>query len=202
MILSDLSILKAIESGDIEIAPYDRERLGPNSYDVTLGRNLLTYSNPVDEVGPNSRFNILQAGSLDASREHNTRQHVIGPQGFWLYPETLYLGVINEFVRTSSRYVPMIDGTSSAGRLGISVHATAGRGDAGYAGHFTLEISVIQPIRVYAGMPIGQIWWLKVDGDVARPYGARASSNYHSPVREENPMPKPSAMWRKLKAGK
>lgn len=182
MILSDREILYQREHGGLDIFPFAQDRLGPNSYDVRLARNLLAYHDV----------------ELDAARENECAFFQIPPEGLVLFPGVLYLGVVEEFVRTGPRYVPMIDGTSSAGRLGISIHCTAGRGDAGFCGHFTLEISVVQKVRVYAGMPIGQIWFLEVEGDVLRPYGARPGSNYMQRAPQVDPYPQPSAMHRKL----
>jgi hypothetical protein len=113
MILSDTSILAAIKAGDITVTPFDVARLGPNSYDVTLARTLLTLR-----------------GTLDAARECEAQPVFLTEVGMVLQPGQLYLGTVNEHVAASAKYVPMIDGTSSAGRLGISVHVTAGRGDA------------------------------------------------------------------------
>lgn len=79
---------------------------------------------------------------------------------------------------------------SSVGRLGIRVHATAGNGDVGFRGHFTLEIDVIEPVRVYAGMAIGQLVWSSVKGPVVRPYGTRKSSKYQN----QGPAPVASRM--------
>ena len=64
------------------------------------------------------------------------------------------------------RFVPFLEGKSSVGRLGIDIHATAGKGDVGFCNHWTLEISVSQPVRVYAGMPIGQLIYFLVEGEV------------------------------------
>jgi dCTP deaminase len=62
----------------------------------------------------------------------------------------------------SDKYVPCIEGRSSIGRLGINVHATAGFGDLGFNGKWTLEVSTIYPIRIYAGMRICQVFFHSV----------------------------------------
>jgi len=140
MILSDSRILEEIEKGTIIITPYDRKALGSNSYDVHLGANLAVYEQP----------------ELDA-KKHNTIRHFnIPEEGFVLMPDTLYLGVTMEYTETHA-HVPFLEGKSSTGRLGIDIHATAGKGDVGFCGNWTLEISVKMPVRVYAGMPIGQL---------------------------------------------
>ena len=112
MILSDSRILEEIEKGTIIITPYDRKALGSNSYDVHLGANLAVYEAP----------------ELDA-KKHNTIRHFnIPEEGFVLQPDTLYLGVTMEYTETHA-HVPFLEGKSSTGRLGIDIHATAGKGD-------------------------------------------------------------------------
>ncbi len=175
MILTDKEILTAIEEGEIVIEPFRRISLGTNSYDVHLGRWLAVYD---DEV-------------LDA-RKHNTiTTFEIPPEGYVLTPERFYLGVTVEYTE-SHKHVPFLEGKSSIGRLGIDIHATAGKGDVGFCNHWTLEISVKQPIRVYAGMPIGQLIYFTTDGDVEVPYNRKQSAKY----TERSDRPKESMMWK------
>ncbi|MDZ4838637.1 MAG: dCTP deaminase [Bacteroidota bacterium] len=175
MILSDIKILEEIEKGTILIEPYDRNCLGTNSYDVHLGKHLATYDS-----------NILDAKS------HNTILHFDIPnEGFELQPGVLYLGVTEEYTETHS-HVPFLEGKSSAGRLGIFIHATAGKGDVGYCNTWTLEITVVQPIRVYAGMPIGQLIYFVVDGEVGTSYKDKGNAKYNGRTTK----PIESMMWK------
>ncbi|MBK7870400.1 MAG: dCTP deaminase [Saprospiraceae bacterium] len=175
MILSDKKILEAIDKGEIVIEPYNREFLGTNSYDVHLGKWLALYK---DEV-------------LDA-RKHNEIEHFMIPdEGFVLQPDQLYLGVTEEYTETHTT-VPFLEGKSSVGRLGIDIHATAGKGDVGFCNHWTLEISVSMPVRVYAGMPIGQLIYFKVDGDIENYYNKKQNAKYN--LRTDKPVE--SMMWR------
>jgi len=175
MILSDASIEAAVAAGDIVIEPFDRKQLGTNSYDVRLAKTIAWY-----------------AGThiLDAKEENDVFYHEIPEEGYVLLPNRLYLGVTEEYVG-SSKYVPILDGKSSAGRLGISVHVTAGRGDVGFFNHWTMEIFVIQAVRVYAGMPLGQFIFYE-STPVNVPYDQKPSAKYHG--REKKP--KPSMMWK------
>ncbi len=132
MILSDKRILEEIEKGTIKITPYDRECLGSNSYDVHLGKWLATYNEHL----------------LDAKKHNLINYFEIPEEGFVLYPHIFYLGVTQEYTETHA-HVPFLEGKSSTGRLGIDIHATAGKGDVGFCGHWTLEISVKQPVKVY-----------------------------------------------------
>ena len=174
MILSDQAILEAIECGDIVVEPYRRECLGSNSYDVHLGKYLATYRDRV----------------LDA-REHNQIEEFLIPEeGYVLEPQINYLGVTMEYTETR-KYVPFLEGKSSVGRLGIDIHATAGKGDVGFCNHWTLEISVKQPVRVYSGMPVGQLIYFEVRGDVEISYDAKQSAKYN----ERSDRPRESMMW-------
>ncbi|MCB0713955.1 MAG: dCTP deaminase [Ignavibacteriae bacterium] len=175
MILTDKEILAAIESGEIVIEPYRRSALGTNSYDVHLGRWLATYD----------------AEILDARKQNTITTFEIPQEGFVLTPERFYLGVTVEYTE-SHKHVPFLEGKSSIGRLGIDIHATAGKGDVGFCNYWTLEISVKQPIRVYAGMPIGQLIYFTTDGDVEIPYNRKESAKY----TERSDKPKESMMWK------
>lgn len=144
MILSDKEILQHIESGDIVIEPFNRSCLGTNSYDVHLGKTLAVY----------------EADILDAKAHNHVKYFEIPEEGFVLEPNRLYLGVTAEYTETHKQ-VPFLEGKSSVGRLGIDIHATAGKGDVGFCNTWTLEISVSQKVRIYAGMPIGQLIYLR-----------------------------------------
>ena len=175
MILTDSEILKALEKGDIVIDPFDRVNLGTNSYDVHLGNTLAVYDDKV----------------LDA-KKHNKVNHIVIPQeGIILEPNHIYLGVTAEYTETHS-FVPFLEGKSSIGRLGIDIHATAGKGDVGYCNHWTLEISVHQPVKIYMGMPVGQLIYFEIKGDVETPYHSKASSKY----TVKTSFPVESMMWK------
>ncbi len=175
MILSDKAILEEMEKGDIVIEPFLRSALGSNSYDVHLGKHLAIYE---DEI-------------LDA-RKHNTIRHFeIPEEGYILQPGTLYLGVTLEYTETH-QHIPFLEGKSSTGRLGIDIHATAGKGDVGFCNTWTLEISCVHPVRIYAGMPIGQLIYFEVEGEVGMNYATKANAKYT--VRTERPVE--SMMWK------
>jgi dCTP deaminase len=175
MILSDKRILEEIAKGTIRISPYDRECLGSNSYDVHLGKYLATY-----------RDHLLDA------KKHNEIVHFeIPEEGIVLYPNLFYLGVTEEYTETHE-HVPFLEGKSSTGRLGIDIHATAGKGDVGFCGNWTLEISVKQPVRVYHGMPIGQLIYFPVDGEIEVSYNKKRNAKYSGQANR----PVESMMWK------
>jgi dCTP deaminase len=175
VILTDREIKKAMAEGAIVIEPFRPECLGTNSYDVHLAPQLAVYTSEV----------------LDA-REHNPVEYVtIPPEGLVIEPNRLYLGVTEEYTETH-KHVPFLEGKSSVGRLGIDIHATAGKGDVGFSNAWTLEISAKQPVRIYAGMPIGQLIYFETSGECEVPYGEKASAKY----AERSSRPVESMMWK------
>ncbi len=175
MILSDKEILESISSGDIVIEPYDRSCLGTNSYDVHLSKHFAVYTSEV----------------LDAKVHNPTEAIIIPEEGYVLQPGTLYLGSTVEYTETHNS-VPFLEGKSSVGRLGIDIHATAGKGDVGFCNHWTLEISCVHPVRVYAGMPIGQLIYFMVKGDIENYYNKKPNAKYNHKTEK----PVESMMWK------
>jgi dCTP deaminase len=166
MVLTGSEILKQMELGFIHIKPFQPAHLGPNSYDVTLNPKLLTYD--------------LEPGSaLDMKKNNPTHGLDLPPDGMVLMPGMLYIGCSNE-TATSRRFVPMFEGRSSIGRLGINTHITAGFGDVGWGyipdekgelecqyPTWTLEIEVVHPIRVYPNVRIGQVYFMTPEGELS-----------------------------------
>lgn len=175
MILTDQEILKCMEKGSIKVEPFRRECLGSNSYDVHLGKTLATYTDRI----------------LDARKHNQIQTFEIPPEGYVLEPNVLYLGVTQEYTETKE-HVPFLEGKSSVGRLGIDIHATAGKGDIGFCNYWTLEISVKQAVRVYEGMPIGQLIYFAVQGEILTPYNLKASAKYNQKAN----VPVESMMWK------
>ena len=175
MILSDTRILEEIEKGTILIEPFNRDDLGTNSYDVHLGKHLACYTDRV----------------LDAQKHNKIEHFEIPIDGFELQPGVLYLGVTEEYTETHA-HIPFLEGKSSTGRLGIDIHATAGKGDVGFCNAWTLEISCVQKVRIYKGMPIGQLIYFKVAGDIENYYNKKKGAKYN----ERSIKPVESMMWK------
>lgn len=167
--------MEAVQNGSIVIEPFDELNLGANSYDVHLGAELAVYR---DEI-------------LDSKKHNQVDRFLIDPtEGFVLWPGRTYLGVTQEYTETHAT-VPFLEGKSSVGRLGIDIHATAGKGDVGFCNHWTLEISVHQPVRIYAGMPIAQLIYFEISGSVQTLYKDKKSAKYN----KRSPHPVESMMW-------
>ncbi len=148
MILTAAEIRKHLGSRII-IEPFDESLLNPNSYNLRLHDELLVYEEVV----------------LDMKRPNRVRRIKIPPDGLVLQPQQLYLG--RTFERTETHgFVPMIEGRSSVGRLGLFVHVTAGFGDVGFRGYWTLEMFAIHPVRIYPFVPVCQIYYHTVLGEI------------------------------------
>ena len=158
MILSGLEIKKHIGQ-EIIIEPFDESRLNPNSYNLSLHNELLTYTNEI----------------LDMQTKNETQKILIPPEGLVLEPGKLYLGRTSEYTKTEN-YIPMLEGRSSIGRLGICIHVTAGFGDVGFAGYWTLELFCVQPVRIYAGVQIAQIYY----HTISEPYERYTRGKYQN----------------------
>ncbi len=148
MILSG-SEIKARLGSDIKIDPFNEDQLNPNSYNLRLHDELLVYEEIV----------------LDMKRPNRFRRILIPPEGLVLQPNQMYLGRTIEYTETRN-LVPMLEGRSSIGRLGMFVHVTAGFGDVGFCGFWTLEMIAIQPIRIYPGVQVCQVFYHTVEGEI------------------------------------
>lgn len=156
--LTGNEILRQIKKGNISIEPFDIDCLNPNSYNVHLANKLKVYDN-----------NAV----LDLKTQNNYfREVTIPSEGFILIPNVLYIGATKEVI-SSDKYISSIDGRSSIGRLGMQIHLTAGFGDIGFNGTYTLEITVVQPVRIYSDFPVAQIHFEKPDGKVDFLYKGR-----------------------------
>ena len=158
MILSGEQILKHLD-GDIVIEPFEPSRLNPNSYNLTLHDELMVYEELV----------------LDMAKANRVRRVSIPKEGLVLSSNQLYLGRTSERTETHN-LVPMIEGRSSVGRLGLFVHVTAGFGDVGFCGYWTLEMFAVQPVRIYPGVPICQIFYHEITGEITE-YSSKYQHN-------------------------
>ena len=174
MILSGQEIQARLQR-DIVIDPFDERNLNPNSYNLTLHEELMTYEEVV----------------LDMRAANRVRRLTIPPEGFVLSPNRLYLGRTIERTATHN-LVPMIEGRSSIGRLGLFVHVTAGFGDVGFCGFWTLEMFAVQPVRIYAGVPICQIFYHELAGEF---------TEYASDKYQHNNDIQPSLLFKELNSG-
>lgn len=174
MILSGEEI-KSQLGRNILIEPFDEKQLNPNSYNLRLHDELIVYEEIV----------------LDVRRPNRYRRYIIPPEGFILQPHKLYLGRTVERTETHN-LVPMLEGRSSIARLGLFVNASAGIGNVGFCGFWTLELVAVHPIRIYPGLAVCQILYHTLEGQV---------SEYRSTAKYQNNQDiQPSLMFKELQA--
>ncbi len=171
MVLSGHEIRRQLGT-NIVIDPFEPARLNPNSYNLTLHDELMVYEEVV----------------LDMRKANRVRRLRIPPEGLVLQPQQLYLGRTVERTETHN-LVPMIEGRSSIGRLGLFVHVTAGFGDVGFCGFWTLEMFAVQPVRIYAGVAICQIFYHDIHGSF---------TEYASDKYQHNTDIQPSLLFKEL----
>ena len=160
MILSGKEIKNKLGK-EIIIEPYNEKQLNPNSYNLRLHNELLVYEDSI----------------LDMKKENKAKTIIIPPEGLLLETGKLYLGRTMEYTKTDN-YVPMLEGRSSIGRLGLFIHVTAGFGDVGFSGYWTLEIFCVQPIRIYPEVEICQIYYHSIEGE----FDKYASGKYQNNI--------------------
>lgn len=162
MILTSHEIEQQIALGNIVISDFDKARLNPNSYNLRIADKIYKYKD-----------RLLNLKSI---KEAELEEFVIPQEGFVLEPNTLYLGSTLEYTETHN-LVPKIDGRSSTGRAGLFVHVTAGFGDIGFCGHWTLEFCAVQPIVIYPFAELCQISYHAIQGDVRQTYNGNYQNN-------------------------
>lgn len=159
MILSGKEIKNKLGK-EIIIEPFVESQLNPNSYNLRLHNELLVYEDSV----------------LDMKKENKAKRLIIPEEGLILEAGKLYLGRTIEYTRTD-KYVPMLEGRSSIGRLGLFIHVTAGFGDVGFSGYWTLEMFCIHPIKVYPNVEICQIYYHGIEGEYDKYISGKYQNN-------------------------
>ena len=164
MILTGPEIANCRSAGLIRIDPWEPDNLNPASIDLRLGSTFAVYKKWAycPDTGEKSvaRGHIYANDSvIDTKRpdDFEVSTFSIPDNGVILRPNVLYLMHTLERVYVQKGAVPVLDGKSSIGRLGIVIHLTAGYGDTGFDGQYTLEVSVLHPVRLYAGMKFCQM---------------------------------------------
>ena len=173
MILTDKTINDEISARNIVIEPLIKDNIGTNSVDLTLSNTLVLYTERV----------------LDVRKKNPSIRIIIPEDGMILQPGILYLASTVEYTETL-RHVPILMGKSSLGRLGLFVHVTAGFGDVGFKGHWTLELVCVQPLKIYAGMKIAQITYQDISEMPKVSYDKKEDAKYSNqgkdPVASKN----------------
>ena len=183
MVLSDRTIQRLLDEGQIEIDPYDPSLLQPSSVDVRVDRLFRVFRNN-------------RAPFIDVKKEQDLTElvEIDEQEPLILHPGEFVLGSTLERVRLPDDLVARLEGKSSLGRLGLLIHSTAGFVDPGFDGHVTLELSNVAnlPITLYYGMKIGQVSFMQLSEPAATPYGTGGIGSKYQGQRG----PTPSRYWK------
>ena len=156
MILTGPSIKSAVSRGDIVVEPFDAADINPSSYIYHLAVSLLV-------LGRNGK---------------SVRKISLTEKGYVLKPGKVYLGTTFERIG-SDRYAMLLLGLPSTGKLGLFLNITADLGHIGSCSHWTLEMTVVKPLRIYPKMKIGQITFWQTDHSSSHRYEGRYHRDAH-----------------------
>lgn len=199
MILTGPKIREEVAAKRIDIEPYDEKLVGPNSVDLRLAPELRVYAMVIDDqelaldpalfprpIPDNPEVPALWREpwrmTLDSACDNPTHELSFPETGRVLKPGILYLARTVEVIH-SAHYVPILEGRSSYGRLGLSVHVTAGFCDLGFRGTITLEMTVVHQLRVYPNKPICQVFFTRPEGEVELYKGKYQNQHEVTPSR-------------------
>lgn len=145
MILTGEEIKRQVRLGNIYINPFSEDLVNPNSYNYRLGQEILEIDEKI----------------IDPKKQYKSRRIILDKNtGFVLQPNKLYLGSTYEEIG-SDKFTTILIGRSSVGRLGLFLQITADLGHIGTKHCWTLELKVVQPLRIYPFMKIGQVsFWV------------------------------------------
>lgn len=147
MILTKQEIIRNVENGKITIDPFDEAMLGTISYDYHIDSKLLE----IDDI------------PIDPKQRTEFREINFSDEGYILSPHKVYLANTLEDIG-SSKFVPLLIGNASLGRLGLFLQITADLGNLGAKHKWTLELKAVQPIKIYPGMRVGQVSFWQTNG--------------------------------------
>lgn len=181
-ILSDKTIKEYLEEGKIVIDPLkDEQQIQPSSVDMRLG----------DEF---KVFKVIRKPYIDPKDKEDIAEYMESstvPEGeaFIIHPNEFALATTQEYVKVPDDLVARVEGRSSMGRLGVTMHVTAGYVDPGFEGRITLEISNIgaMPVALYPGQRVCQLVFETMTTPAELPYGhPKRNSKYMKQLKPES----------------
>ena len=181
-ILSDKTIKEYLEEGKIVIDSLkDEQQIQPSSVDMRLG----------DEF---KVFKVIRKPYIDPKDEDDIAEYMESstvPEGeaFIIHPNEFALATTQEYVKVPDDLVARVEGRSSMGRLGVTMHVTAGYVDPGFEGRITLEISNIgaMPVALYPGQRVCQLVFETMTTPAELPYGhPKRNSKYMKQLKPES----------------
>lgn len=165
-ILSDIDIKKYLDEGKIVINPLeDEKQIQPSSVDLRIGSEF-------------KGFRIISKPYIDPRDDTDLESYmssfsISDDEPFIIHPGEFTLATTHEVVKLPNDIVARVEGRSSMGRLGVTMHVTAGYIDPGFEGKITLEISNIgkMPVALYPGQRVCQIVFETMTTPSEKPYG-------------------------------
>lgn len=156
MILSDVTLKRMIDSGELGVSPLTDDSIQPASIDCRLGDHFLL----VDDA---------RMSSISLSSEIRYRE-IKGPQ-ITIPPHSFLLATTLETIRLPDNLTAFVEGRSSIGRIGLFIQ-NAGWVDPGFQGQITLELYNANslPIQLEAGRRICQLVFCSMDQATLSPY--------------------------------
>ncbi len=109
--LTDKQIRNAIETGKLKIEPFDEKSLKASRYDIRLGKYILI---------PKNTSKTIDLTNPDVQPEYDKVD--ITKTGYTLNPGDFVLGQTDELLTLDSDIGIFIDGSTTAARLGLSIH--------------------------------------------------------------------------------
>ena len=156
-ILGREAILQAIQEGWIAITPFDPERVGPASVDLTLGPTVRVFRkvHQVINVQENTDYRELTEKIQVPEGEH-----------ILIMPGETVLGITHERLRLGPGLCGWLEGRSRFARLGLMVHISAPFMGPGIDSQQVLEMSNFGPaaLAVHPGTAICQFVFQKLEG--------------------------------------
>ena len=179
MLLSDRDIRSEIQSGRVAVEPFDEAMIQPSSVDVRLDKFFRVFEN--------HKYSVIDPSIEQAEL---TREVIAeDDEAFILHPGEFVLASTYEIITLPDDIAGRLEGKSSLGRLGLLTHSTAGFIDPGFSGHITLELSNVAnlPVKLFAGMKIGQLCLIKLSSPAEHPYGSEKYGSRYQGQRGPTP---------------
>ncbi len=181
--LSDRDILKEMKAGEIKIDPFEPEQLQSVGYDLRLYKQVrFMRIGDVTHLDVKEKFEITDLYDIGYGGEVIVR------------PGEMLLGATHECVSLGKNVAGILTGRSSLSRIGLVVDTGGGMIAPGHDAHITFAIrnTFAMPIKIYVGMKIAQISFVKLSSPVMAAYGSRKLKSKY----KDKEFPGASKIWK------
>lgn len=162
-VLSDKTIREYLDNDKIKIRPLKGKDIQPASIDLRLGNKFMMFRHEKGHIDPRN----------DEIRDYMRMITVEEEGAFIIQPHSVILATTKEYVKIPDDLIARVEGRSSIGRLGLTMHITAGYIDSGFEGKITLEIANLtsNAIKLYPNQRVCQIVFETMTTPSEIPYG-------------------------------